>query len=477
MITSFINYFIVTFKKYAIFPIMCFTLLASSFFGTPVSILVAAGFFIYLYQRKKFLEIMVLFWYCTIWSDTRHFQLAPFYAAKMVVIGLMSVGLLNSKNFGGKYSKFANSFVPFFVVAFISVFFSDEISGAFQKTLSYLIIMLVFPTYILASFRREGPEFVRKYVMAGTLVIFTSFIWYIFKVPQGFFAGNLYEASGFASATEAVENGIINENVGRFNGIFGNPNGMGIYCNTFFIFFTICRYYYKEMFSKYEVIGIYAMTLACCIWCGSRGGLFSMVIFLSFIYISKRTSNTVAFFIFLIMVISYQTATIFIKDIFEALGLTENFRTGDIEKGSGRLVAITFLWEQIQRNFFFSKGWGYTDGLFAQNQDSLNALGHSGGAHNSFLQVWGDLGLVGLILFLFGWGSQFWAVASKSPFAVPMMLSFMFSAFVESWLIGSLNPWTCVLVSIIALFNIKEFIEHRNTNMVAEPTPKIQLAV
>jgi hypothetical protein len=74
--------------------------------------------------------------------------------------------------------------------------------------------------------------------------------------------------------------------------------------------------------------------------------------------------------------------------------------------------------------------------------------------------VWGDLGLVGLVAFLFGWGSQFWSVASKSRFAIPMMLAFMFSGSVESWLIGSLNPWLCVLISLLAFFNIKAFIDN-----------------
>jgi O-antigen ligase len=439
---------------------MLFSILFSGFGGTPVCVLVAVAFFWYFYHTKKFLEIMVLFWYCTMLSDTRHFDAVPYYTAKMVIIILMTVGLFNSKNFGGTYSKFFSPFMPFFLIAFIAMFFGFDVFTSFQKTLSYLAVMLTFPTYILAAFRREGGEFVRKYVLAGALVLFVGAIWYIFGVPYGFFASKYFDDSLFDNATQAVEANIADDNAGRFNGMFGNPNGMGIYSLTFFVFFTVCRYYYKEKFSKYETISLYTLTLLSCIWSASRGGLFAIIIFLLFYYLSKKTTNTVAFFLFVLMVLSYQVAIIFVKDIFEALGLSEQFRTGDIEKGSGRLIAVQYLWEKIQENFFFSKGWGYTEYLFIRDQHMLNGLGHQGGAHNSFLQVWGDLGLVGLVAFLFGWGSQFWSVASKSRFAIPMMLAFMFSGSVESWLIGSLNPWLCVLISLLAFFNIKAFIDN-----------------
>ena len=71
----------------------------------------------------------------------------------------------------------------------------------------------------------------------------------------------------------------------------------------------------------------------------------------------------------------------------------------------------------------------------------LLKLNHQGGIHNSFLTFWMDQGLIGLLLYLRSYILTFIKAAQKTKFAFPIMFAVSFSAFFESWLVGSLSPF------------------------------------
>ena len=67
--------------------------------------------------------------------------------------------------------------------------------------------------------------------------------------------------------------------------------------------------------------------------------------------------------------------------------------------------------------------------------------------------MWLDTGLVGLILFSFGWIVNFFRAASFTPLVWAALFGLLLSISVESWLTASLNPFTIVLVIILSMLS------------------------
>ena len=105
------------------------------------------------------------------------------------------------------------------------------------------------------------------------------------------------------------------------------------------------------------------------------------------------------------------------------------------------------------RNIFFGNGLGSTELLFKKNYSLLSRLGHEGNAHNSFLTIWYDTGFLGLLSFF---SFIIYSASSSKNFTrtLPIFFGVFISAFYESWLSASLNPFTIILLIIIVSVNV-----------------------
>jgi O-antigen ligase len=233
--------------------------------------------------------------------------------------------------------------------------------------------------------------------------------------------------------------------IGRFRGIMGNPNGLGIFCTVLFAFFTITINKYKNLFSKAEIIMIYAAILISVILSGSRNTVLSILIFYAFSRFFK-VSYWLGFTLIIAIAVVYQIILANLTEILTTFGVAEFMRADHIEDGSGRIIAWKFAWDKIQENFLFGKGIGYEGWLFFQYAGYLYNLGHIGNSHNSWLAMWLNTGIVGLTFFLFALIFRFVKASHKSPYALPLMYSVIFSATFEAWLVGSLNPHTPLVI-------------------------------
>jgi O-antigen ligase len=137
----------------------------------------------------------------------------------------------------------------------------------------------------------------------------------------------------------------------------------------------------------------------------------------------------------------------------DALGMNDYMRVNTLQQGSGRFVAWDFCWKHIQESYWFGRGFEYTEYLFniPANVYYLQTLGHQGNAHNSFITLWLDTGLVGLSTFVLALASCFFSAIKKTRLALPLMYASLFSSFFESWLTASLNPFTIMLFITLAI--------------------------
>lgn len=222
-------------------------------------------------------------------------------------------------------------------------------------------------------------------------------------------------------------------------------------------FYTI-KHHFQSLFKRNETILIFALAGFCLLWSGSRGQSLAFIIFLiSQFFFKKNVYLGVILSIFLIVVI--YMIDVDIASLAKSFGIDDFVRSDTIEEGGGRVVAHNFAWAQIQNNFWIGRGFSYTEWIFHEHELELLQLGHVGNSHNAFLTVWLESGLIGLFLFILGWGILFYNAGKKSKLVLPIAFAVISSNMVESWLIGSLNPFTIqliILLSILIFFKKKK---------------------
>jgi len=297
--------------------------------------------------------------------------------------------------------------------------FSPIVATAFQKTLSYALILLIVPTFVLEGYRENGFMILKELIVFSLVIIVL---------------GYLYRYVNYELAV-SVEHG------GRVRGFFGNPNGLGLYLIVASILLVVVRSISTESISIREYFVFIAIILFVAYASGSRTALLSILSLLGTIRIFKF-SVWIGLVIFLLIVISYEYLFQSALGLAVGLGLSDDLRLDKIEDGSGRLIAWQFAWEEVKKSLFIGKGFGYDVKLMRDNSFVLSRLGHEGGVHNTYLIIWLNTGVVGLILFLRGIVLLIIEGSKKSYVAIPVLLAVAISIIFEPWLAASLNPYT-----------------------------------
>jgi hypothetical protein len=72
--------------------------------------------------------------------------------------------------------------------------------------------------------------------------------------------------------------------------------------------------------------------------------------------------------------------------------------------------------------------------------------------------MWLNVGIVGLLIFLRSLFLVFIKAAKIAPVSLPILFSVLFSITYESWLVGSLNPFTILLLIIMTIITEPEIV-------------------
>ncbi len=394
-------------------------------------------------RRGMFFELFFGFLLLLVLCDSRHPEMRWTVNLKEVYIVALAVFLFfDNKNFG-KFNGFYIRFIPFILIAFYCAIEAVFPAKAFQKALSYLLLLIVVPNYVIKLYRDQSDDFLKSLVWLGTALLAIGIILYFVKPP------------------------LVNF-FGRYCGVLGNPNGLGIYTMLIFLLFSTVLSLRPKLFDPNEKLFVYVVVLLTLFMSGSRSSIIAVIIFSLFNYFN-RMSPILGIIVFLFIIVSYQIIESNLKSIIIAFGLDHYFRLNTLETGSGRVVAWAFAWKEIQNNFFIGRGFSYTDYVFEWNYIALNNKGHNGNAHNSYLTLWLDTGLVGLVLYLVALLSTFIKAAMLSRVAIGIMYALLFQIFFESWLAASLNPYTILLVVMLVILSSPEIVE----KPIEEEKPKV----
>ena len=401
--------------------------------GALLPTLVVAGIvvvtFLLILRTRDLGKVFIVLIATLIFSDSRSPMFAFAETAKIGVVVLTFIFITFNFHFFKKVPNIIfKYFLPFLIFALFATLWSQDKFTAFQKAFSYGLVYFVLPLLFLKAMVSD-KSFIKDVLVFFFLMLSVSLLIHAVN-PE------------FTSL------------VGRYRGLLGNPNGLGIFLTVMFPLVFLMGKELGEQFKEnrfyFLFYGVFGLSL---LLTGSRTSLIAILIFFLFNRL-RYLSNTVAFILFIALIFSYEFLLSTVPEFIEFLGLAEYFRLDTIEEGSGRFIAWNFAWQRVQEVFFVGGGFGHTEYVFKQYFAELSKLGHQGNAHNSFLTIWLDTGLIGILLFVTGLIRTSLLAIKNSAYALPVLFSVLFSTYFESWLAASLNPFTGLfIISLSVLIN------------------------
>jgi O-antigen ligase len=397
---------------------------------------------IYWAANRAYIDLFVGFILVLILGDNFHSQLKVFNEIRYIyLLAMLVIIIVNNKQFL-PYAKVHYLFFPFLFVALICSLFNDNIFLSFQKSISYALLFFIIPQYIHYHLRNGlQNDFFKKLINTYLLLLYSGFILIFFYRPFVF------------SRVEF-----------RYNGLMGNPNGLGLFCTLALMSYVLIKEYYPEVFNPLiKFLFIFGIA-ASLILSDSRTSILSSLFFITIYALQKKNYSFLILPVYLIgtfiLVFNIQ-----IQDIVALLGIQKYFRLETLNTGSGRFVAWNYAYSNIQSNILLGKGMGYTEQLFQKAAEFEEIKGSQGNAHNSFLTIWLDTGLFGLSYFLLGFYAIIRKAYHRSFLIIPVMVVIGITGFYESWLSASLSAFTFQLIIMLTLFTSDTFFKGSNENI------------
>jgi len=422
------------FRKYQMLIFMFLIwVVTGAYVGSVGAIVVSVGSFLILAKKADSGQLLVALLVMLVFSDSRSQMLQFAVQAKVffALIALLFV-LVRWKDMASGSQLIFSFFLPFLIYAMLLIPFANDSVDAFQKTLSYGIIFLVVPI-LFSTAHREDAKFTLD------LVVFFFLILAIGIALR-------FISPGFVTLAD------------RFRGLLGNPNGLGIFLTLVFpVAFMILENRKEEISARNRWI-FYGAIILSLLLCQSRTAILACGLFLMFNSLPALRGG-LGLVVFLVIIFSYEYLLSQIPLLIIALNLGEYFRIDTLLEGSGRVVAWEFAWEQIQHVFFFGGGFDYTNDLYKQYYEYLSRLGHQGNAHNSFLTLWLDTGIIGVVLFVFALIRTVLYALKQSSYTLPVLYGILFSTNFESWLAASLNPFTSLFLLALTMLSNPEIMQ------------------
>ncbi|MEJ8801767.1 O-antigen ligase family protein [Pontibacter sp. H249] len=409
---------------------------------------------LYLQNKGHYLYLFAAFFFTLILSDSRIYALSFSQDLKTLLMILLLVPFLFPQRVSLVFDLKKSLYQPFIVYATFALFsliYSPVVFTGFQKTLSYFLLILIVPIIFYSLYNQHKLYLLKSIIYLGVLVLVAGYVMYLIN-PDWV---------------------MYNKGV-RTSGALGNPNGLGMFCFLFYILYFTVKHYFPDLFTKRENLLIQLLIFSSMLWSGSRGQTIALLIFIVTQHLSRK-NKTVGLLLSAAIGIALVTIDIDVVAIAQTLGFEEYLRVDTLDKAGGRVVAREFAWEQIQKNFWIGRGFSYTEWIYGQHFTELSMRGHEGNAHNAFLTVWLDTGLIGLIFFIIGWGIIFLKAAKNSFLAFPILFAVVASNMVESWLAASLNPFTIQLLMVLTLlvFIVNDQDKDQAQLLSSPPMPRI----
>ncbi len=415
--------------------VMFLIIIFGGIYGNPIiGYTLCVLFSLYCYKMEEvanyFAAILIIF----ILSDSRVREFEWLKNIKLFMLLFSYYWAYRTYELDNKPNKIFLTLIATFI---ISLFTIVQLPNAFiglQRTISWGACYLIIPIVFSKIYNNFKTEFIYNLIYALFLFLIVSIVL--------FYLNN-------ASVTLA----------GRYKGLMGNPNAIAFTSALAIILIHIVK---KDVIqiNQTEYWILISPALVSIYLSQSRNAIFCLIIYFTFNKIANF-SNVLAVVIAIASAFVYDLINTNLIYLVTKFNLESYFRLETLQSGSGRLVAWQFALNHVNDNFWFGGGITYTDYLYEKHEFELNMLGHQGNAHNSYLTLWLDFGLIGMLIFIRGYLISFLNLIVINKKAIAVLCVILFSAFFESWLTAVLSPNVFIILLIYGALQI-ETLENKN---------------
>jgi O-antigen ligase len=397
----------------------------------PTSYLVVAIGCLYFIGKGRHDVIIIMFIALLILGDSRvpYLQFIKNVRIEMLVI-LAGWTIYEIRRGVYQISKHFIYFLPFLFVALLALAFNPILQLAINKTISFTLLYFVGLHYIRFRFEQYGLSLLKDIMYLCHLVLLIGLV--LFPIAPV----------------------IVSYGGTRFNGLLGNPNGMGIFITLVTPLTIIVFKYASDLPRSYRTYAWFMIILSLLL-CSSRNAIFSFTLFmLLYQGLSGSITRRLIFVMVFIPIAGLLVYNIELESVVISLGLEKYFRIKDFESGSGRIFAWQHAWELIKKNPLIGCGFACEEYNFIfKTTYRLWRTGHQGGVHNSYLAFMVNTGYVGFGFFVAFLGTIFWKIKDRH-FVIPYLAAVLFSAMFESWMFSSLSAFHIFFVVTIVFMMV-----------------------
>lgn len=359
------------------------------------------------------------------------FRVVPIYfLLPLVIFTILLLKLYNIK----KMQSIEFVFFFFYIFTLTTTLYSFSYEESFRYVMG--LSLVTFTYFICRSIMLYGPFDISKQLRTvGKLFVILSLLNYVI----GLFTMNvLAEHVDFYGVT--IEKGIP-----RMLGLNNDPNICAFANLVFFYYFMFDYKKYSKIFMGLAFLGI-LLTL-------SRGGMISLVLGLLSCFIILSGKQKVRFFIYFLFALFFLVLLVYVN--YELLEPFISKRVSGLETGAGRFE----IWGNAIELFYNKPLLGY--GIFTFRDVSGALFGDPRHAHNTYLEVLVETGLLGLLIFLtvlcfiLLFSYRLAKKSDKCKFLFPSVAS-VFVAISGLSMYINLTFWYLLLLNILFYFNEKK---------------------
>lgn len=293
-------------------------------------------------------------------------------------IGIYLFGAINIFTFKFRYNKMQIVLLYLMVLSYVSILWSiapNSGSGAFSVTTTILVVFLSLD----ANFSKNNLRFLEFMIVLGAIV---AFFYQIIVNGTDFndYGNRLY--------------------FGSSKGTHSDPNGMAARLVMPIVvavknFFERKKILYKVFYGVSVFPIIYLLLL-----CGSRGAIIGVLAALFIFVLKLPTGKKIRYIIIgalLLFVLLYYAKDLLPSDIYNRIFSVDSYSSNGEIDSNGRLEIWKIFFEKC---YFDSPFIGF--GVEGLSYKIGPYFGHEySGVHNTYFQVLGDYGILGIFAFLY----------------------------------------------------------------------------
>lgn len=319
-------------------------------------------------------------------------------------------------------------FLPFYFSSLVSTLNGDSGATGFLKPSAYLLLILVAFQFAPRLIQRDQKEVVRLILR-----------FFVFAILGGL-------------VLAVIAPSIALYTPGRLRGIFGNPDGLGLFGSLSLPLLVAMRD--AKVVPRRGTALLIALVVLSIVLSGSRSALMAVVILFLMRYAVRARPVGRMLAIGAMAAVAF-TGNAIMKSPEQLTGspVAGVLRPQTLQSGSGRLFAWVYAMGYIRTAPLFGRGYGFDEFIFNDEHREtvfLDRGGHQGGIHNGYLGLILNTGVVGLALYLLFIGAVV-ASAPKISLLVPTLAVAMWTSMFEAYIVAPLNAYSILLMLSLVL--------------------------